>query len=741
MPLLSSSSIYCLFFDRINTKMKQSNRISPKLQKEKYYRNLTLRNTILHILMFVLPFLLLFFIINMQTSSLIKKQIYNRLSSSVEENIKTIKTFQYDREIDLKSYSKLNILKIEEVSEYFSFLNLLIKEKKWFDFIIIADLNGNIVLSINLELEANIATREYFQVSKNGKFYNSGIFYSDILNYPVMILSYPLMNKNNEIIGILAAALNLDNFYDLLFDLRTAKTSELFIVNNEGILLSPTKLGGRPLIDKGFYEKEENPHTGEKGIKIHTDYRGQKVLCFYKKLPESNFFLVSEIDFKEAFLPLKRVDKIILYVVIPFFIILVIISNLYSRRVTSLLRRLTLDLENALSESRAKKKEVDSINIELRKKAEESERLVQELKSSEEYIRNLIDSISFPVIGLNSSGKITQFNKEAKEFFPIEKLKMGDDIFSVLPWLDYRAIRSILDEIISNRIPQKIAQRKQEKGKNIEYYDLYFFPIEVEKKEVTGITLLIENVTERKKLREQLAEYEKLSALSQLAMGAAHEINNPLLGISSYLEIISEETENIKDKKEIELVLENVYRISETIRGLLSFARPTPPQFAKVNINKLIDETLSFLRHQPIFRKLKATKELATSLPPITADFNQIRQVLINMFINAAQSMPNEGKLHVKTSKVKFKEFIQIDISDTGEGIPLENIKKIFDPFFTTKKSQGTGLGLSISQSFIKNHNGYINLKSELNKGTTFSIFLPIRQEGRVLIKNEETIS
>jgi len=721
--------------------MKQSNRISPKLQKEKYYRNLTLRNTILHILMFVLPFLLLFFIINMQTSSLIKKQIYNRLSSSVEENIKTIKTFQYDREIDLKSYSKLNILKIEEVSEYFSFLNLLIKEKKWFDFIIIADLNGNIVLSINLELEANIATREYFQVSKNGKFYNSGIFYSDILNYPVMILSYPLMNKNNEIIGILAAALNLDNFYDLLFDLRTAKTSELFIVNNEGILLSPTKLGGRPLIDKGFYEKEENPHTGEKGIKIHTDYRGQKVLCFYKKLPESNFFLVSEIDFKEAFLPLKRVDKIILYVVIPFFIILVIISNLYSRRVTSLLRRLTLDLENALSESRAKKREVDSTNIELRKKAEESERLVQELKSSEEYIRNLIDSISLPVIGLNNSGKITQFNKEAKEFFPIEKLKMGDDIFSVLSWLDYRAIRSILDEIISNRTPQKIAQRKQEKGKNIEYYDLYFFPIEEGKKEVTGITLLIENITERKKLREQLAEYEKLSALSQLAMGAAHEINNPLLGISSYLEIISEETENIKDKKEIELVLENVYRISETIRGLLSFARPTPPQFAKVNINQLTDETLSFLRHQPIFRKLKVTKELATSLPPITADFNQIRQVLINMFINASQSMPNEGKLHVKTSKVKFKEFIQIDISDTGEGIPLENIKKIFDPFFTTKKSQGTGLGLSISQSFIKNHNGYINLKSELNKGTTFSIFLPIRQEGRVLIKNEETIS
>jgi signal transduction histidine kinase len=111
------------------------------------------------------------------------------------------------------------------------------------------------------------------------------------------------------------------------------------------------------------------------------------------------------------------------------------------------------------------------------------------------------------------------------------------------------------------------------------------------------------------------------------------------------------------------------------------------------------------------------------------------------MLINAAQSMPGGGELKVETSKVKFKELIQIDISDTGVGIPPENLKKIFDPFFTTKKSLGTGLGLSISLSYIKNHDGDITVKSEFNKGTTFSFLLPIRQKGKIFQKDEEVIS
>ncbi len=708
---------------------------------ENYYKKMTLRNTFWNLVLFVSPFLLLFLIVYFGTSSLTKSQVYSRLLNTVEENVKTIDIFLEDREIDLRSYSQIHVDSIGEATGFSSFLESLIEEKKWYDFVIIADLEGEIVLSINRKIEGNIAGREYFRVTKRGESFISGIFHSDILGTSVMILSHPLRDKSGEIVGVLAASLNISHFYNLLFDLRISETSELFLVDDEGMLLSPTRLGGKPLIDRGFFEEEGNPHTGKEGIKTHLDYRGQKVLCAYKKLPQADIYLVSEVDLKDALLPVRRVSRSIFLVFTPFFVVLVVISSLYSRRITSLLRRLTGDLEKALSESRSKKQEVDTVNTELERKVRESEGLARELRRSEEYIRNLIDSISIGVVGLDGEGRITHYNKEFKELLDLERVEKGQDIFSVLPWLKEKDFELAFENTILKNTPHRLEEREIRLDGGEQYFNLSFFPIEKGRREVMGVTLLIENATEKKRLREQLAEYEKLSALGQLALGAAHEINNPLLGISSYLEILIEETGDKKAKKEIEYVLENVYRISETIRGLLDFARPSPPQFTKVNINHLIDEILSFLGHQPIFRKVKIGKSLPEALPQVTADLNQVRQVLINMFINAAQSMPAGGELRVETSKVKFEELIQIDISDTGVGISQENITKIFDPFFTTKRGKGTGLGLSISLSYIKNHSGSVTVRSEVNKGTTFSIFLPIRQKGRLLFKDEEVIS
>lgn len=674
-------------------------------RQEVYYSKLTLRNTFLTLALFAIPFLILFFIVNYEISSLIKNQIHNHLSESVEENIKTINTFLTDRETDLESYAKLNIQDAVQSAQYSDFLNSLIKQKKWYDFLIIADLNGDIILSINNNIKENISDRDYFIESKKGNPYNSGIFYSDILKEPVMMLSNPLLNKEGKIIGVLAASIKLENFYDLLFDLRMGETSELFLVNKQGTLLSPTRLGGKPLYDKGHSGDLVNPHTGEQGVKTHYDYRGQKVLCAYKKLPGQDFYVVSEIDLEEALIPAKEVSRVIILIFLPFFFLIILLSGFYSRRTTSLLRRLTKDLKN-----------------------------------SEEYILNLIDSISLGVAGLDTSNKITHYNKEFTNLFHLTEVKTGDDIFSILHCLDKKEIKDAFQKAKNDFKPQHIHEEKVEIMGREEYLSASFFPIGAEKENVLGVTMLIENITERKRLRQQLAQYEKLSALSQLALGAAHEINNPLLGISSYLENLREELKDKESKNEIELVLENVYRISETIRGLLDFARPSPPQFTKVNINKLIEETIRFISHQPIFRKVGFKKNLSFSIPNITADHNQIRQVLINMFLNAAQAMPEGGELKVSTNKVKFKELVQIDIKDTGKGISDENIKRIFDPFFTTKKAKGTGLGLSISLSYIKSHKGYITVKSKLNKGTTFSLFLPIRQEGRKTERSEETI-
>ena len=709
--------------------------------EETNYRKLTSRNTLLTIILFVSPILLLYLAVNYEASAFVKEQIYGRLAETVAENTKTITIFLQDRETDLRSFSHFDVETIADVPRLAPVLTSRSAAKKWYDFILITDLEGRIVLSLNRDVSGSVADREYFRAARDGQFFNSGIFYSEMLGKSVMILSYPLLNRSNQTIGTVAAGLNLESYYSLLFDLRIGETSELFLTDVSGKLLSPTKLGGRPLLDKSYLEKEENPHRGERGVKTHIDYRGQRVLCAYSRIPGSSDYLVSEMDLKEARLPLRQVNRIILYLFLPFFLLLVLISNLNSRRTTSLLRRLTLDVRRALAETQAKKREVDEMNIELERKAKESELLAEELRLSEEYITALVDSISLGVIGLDSSGLITHFNKEIRQLFNLPDLKKGESIFQALPWLNDKDIEIAFENTIFTGRPKRIDKKRIDRKRGEEYFNLSFFPVEDASGKVRGVSILIEDVTEREKLHGQLAEYEKLSALSQLALGAAHEINNPLLGISSYLEILRDESAEEAKKQEIEVVLENVYRISETIRGLLNFARPTPPQFTKVNINQLVDDTLSFLSHQPIFRSIRIEKVLPSGLPQITADLNQVRQVLTNMFINAAQSMPGGGEFKAETAKIKFQELIQIRISDTGVGIPPENLKKIFDPFFTTKKSQGTGLGLSISLSYIKSHGGEISVRSEVGKGTTFSILLPVRQKGRALLKDEEVIS
>jgi len=709
--------------------------------EELNYRRLTQRNTFFNIVLFVTPFILLLIFMNFSLSRIIQRQSFNQLAMTVEENAKIINLFLREREIDFRSYRQLDLDSLSEIDRLLPILEQLVKGKPWYERFFVADLEGRIVLSTDKQLAGqSIVSRPYFVTSRQGNFFNSGIFYSELLQQPALVLSQPLFNRRGEIIGVLGTSLNLEHFYSLLFDLRLGETSELFLVDSTGLLLSPTKLGGMPLKNYGFDRRQANPHRGEKGVTIHLDYRGQKVLCAYEKIPNTEMILVSEVDLKEALLPVTKANRMIVFVFLTFFAVLVGLSHVHSRRTTSLIRRLTENLRRALDDSRYKGFELDQLNLELSQKIKQTETLAEELRLSQQYVVQLIDSLSPGVIGLDINGRITHFNRSFREMFQVTDLNVGDDFFQSLPWLNDRELELAFENTVLEGKPQQIA-KKTLSFRPDEYFRFSLFPIFDGKGQIQGVSCLIENITEREKLQQQLAEYEKLSALSQLALGAAHEINNPLQGISSFLETMQEQAKEEKEKEEIALVLENISRISETIRGLLNFARPSPPQFTKINLNQLIEETLSFLSHQPIFRKVRIEKAFSPSLPPITADLNQIRQVLTNIFINAAQAMLNGGDLKVATSKVKFREFVQIDITDNGCGIPPENLNKIFDPFFTTKKSQGTGLGLSISLSYIKNHHGEISVQSEVGKGTTFTILLPIRQTGRGNIQEGEIIS
>jgi signal transduction histidine kinase len=695
-----------------------------------YYKGLWLRNVIFSLMLFVLPFIILFYVINSEISIHFENQVKQGLQYSVDVNTQAIQSFLDERKTDLLSISKLDIDNLSEIREKTAFFKRLTEEKPWFDFIAVAAPDGNIIFATN-NIKESVNDRIYFQESLKGVFYNSGIFYSSVLDTTAMILSSPLFNQHDIIVGVILASISLETFYNLLLDLRIGETREIFLVDDQGIFLSPSRLGGTVLQEYGHYKGDPNPHTGDGGILMHRDYRGEKVICAYKRFGDLRGYLVSEMDVNEALAPANTLKRIMFYIFLGFGCVFVASSIFFSRQVTNVLKNLTATLRSALDEIHRKKNTIDTINVELRKRLRDCESLSTQLRVSEEYIRNIINSISSGLIAFNNEFKVTYCNDFIKNLLQQREVEINSNLYTAFPILENKEIKQHINTIFVNKKPFRIRKIPVTLNENNVILSIAGFPIKGID-DIMGATLLITDVTEQERMQAQMADYEKLSALNQLALGAAHEINNPLLGITSYIEMMIEDEENVEKKTNAKEVLDSAYRISETVRGLLNYARPTPPKFTKISLNKLIAETLSFLRHQPLFKKIKIEKMLSEAVPQITADSNQIRQVLINIFINAAQAMRSGGVLSIATNKVKFEEYVEIRINDTGIGISKDDLKRVFDPFFTTKKGEGTGLGLSISYSYIKTHNGDITIRSDVGKGTTVTITLPIRQKGGI---------
>jgi len=227
----------------------------------------------------------------------------------------------------------------------------------------------------------------------------------------------------------------------------------------------------------------------------------------------------------------------------------------------------------------------------------------------------------------------------------------------------------------------------------------------------------------------QLSEYEKYAALAQLALGAAHEINNPLLGILSHLELELRTAHEPADRSEILQCIAGAKRISSTLRGLVNYARPSPPVLSRINLARLVADTISFLENQPMLRGKILKIEVPAVLPLVRADTNQLSQVLMNLLLNAAEATQEKGQITVSASKLAYVESLEIRVSDTGCGMAPEVLAHVFEPFYTTKRGRGTGLGLSISHAYVRSHGGDMRVDSVLGRGTTVTFTLPLRPE------------
>jgi PAS domain S-box-containing protein len=350
------------------------------------------------------------------------------------------------------------------------------------------------------------------------------------------------------------------------------------------------------------------------------------------------------------------------------------------------------------------------------------------------------------IVAINEKGVVSLINKKGCQVLGYKEDEiLGQNWFDFcVPERDQDDRKSLFTQVMAGEIDEaedyeNIIVNKSGKERIIAWHNA---TLRDEKGNIIGTLSSGKDITERKQTEEELIQSEKMVSLGQLAASVVHEVNNPLAGIMVYIKLFLKKYKENKlqdEKTEGQLLKmeKELDRTTRIIRNLLTFARQSEPSMSPVEINKVIDAALPLVENQINLENITLMKNLDTELPLVQADFDKIQQVLINIMLNAIQAMPEGGTLTIASSTARavrirdsYKNAVRIDITDTGLGIPQEDLKKLFTPFFTTKeKGVGVGLGLSVVHGIIGKHKGKIDVESAPGKGTTFTIFLEAMDE------------
>jgi len=345
-----------------------------------------------------------------------------------------------------------------------------------------------------------------------------------------------------------------------------------------------------------------------------------------------------------------------------------------------------------------------------------------ELERMKDYSENIIESLTVGVVVIDIKGLVVGWNRVLEETLSLKKNDvlekklidvLGQKNFSAVFPSDTQKDYRLMSEIT---IEMPIGDKK--------IFDIAKTPLLDKEGHSSGTIIVFEDITEKFSLQQQLLTSEKLASIGLLSAGVAHEINTPLTGISSYVQILQKELPDSKNSQILEKIEAQTERVAKIVKNLLNFARnPSETAFHNVNLKESLEDIIALIDY-----KLKNLNiQLDLNLNPVSAIWAQgerLQQVFINIILNAIDAMPKGGTLSI--GLLQSENQIEVKIKDTGTGIKEQHLSHIFDPFFTTKGiGKGTGLGLSISYAIIKEHEGHIRVKSEFKQGTLFTINIP----------------
>jgi two-component system, NtrC family, sensor kinase len=359
----------------------------------------------------------------------------------------------------------------------------------------------------------------------------------------------------------------------------------------------------------------------------------------------------------------------------------------------------------------------------------------REIEGQRRFISLVIDSLPVGLYVIDRDYRIQIWNRQREIGAPGLRRDevVGRQVFEVLTRQPAEELRADFDrvfqtgEVLQDELDVKL-------GGELRSFRLSKIPMRLGGDEISHVITIGEDVTESRRIQGQIMQSEKLAAIGQLAAGVMHEINNPLATISACVAAISGRLDALRKAERttvdeyLEIIDKEVDRCTRIVDGLLDFSRPKGKTKGRVMLNAVVEETLFLLKHHQRFKRLTLIRELDSSIPPTTGNAEQLTQVFMALMLNAVDAMDDRGRLTVRTRRSpNHSDEVVVEIEDNGVGIPRADRSKIFEPFYTTKPpGRGTGLGLSICYGIVEDHRGRIEVDSQLGRGSTFRVFLPV---------------
>lgn len=589
-----------------------------------------------------------------------------------------------------------------------------------------------------------------------------------IVSIPILLIGYTvkiqaekalLQEKQAKLFGV-ARLLDhhLGNGFDTILSERHVlyenRADKIKALNEELASYTDVVAGVDAGIGVGYYSKEldaiitygpSDTYANKVGISIEELHPGRKVMATGHSMVQFGKQVRGNI--MNVMLPIQRNGEIVGYIWaneltddvqaqlkvmdknIYWSVLIGIIIGLILT--ISLTNRFVKDVEEIKSGLQSLKydlkKPIASMEGEMGEIAEAINQMAQSLVDARSLNENIMYSIADGVVTVNTQGVITTMNQAAQQItgFTLEEVigrpyreifRENDEFHSLL-----------LDTLESGKNHIGIEINYPVKEKCI-YISISTSILNDSHNKSIGAVVVFKDLTQQRSLQEQVYRAERLAALGELMASIAHEIRNPLTSIKGFVQYLQDVDSDEERQEYMPIIIKEVDRVNRVIEELLYFARPNKTHYMMVDINELIKNTLVLVQNKTTSHKVEFRLQLTRGLPQIEADAEQIRQVLLNLLINAMQAISDKGSVVIDTWQPN-PSFICTRITDTGIGIKEEDRKKIFDPFFTTKPA-GTGLGLAVVQRIISAHYGQVEIDSQVNEWTAVTLKLPVVHQG-----------